>query len=192
MEKPRPNSKRGVRRLGDHLIALASMLVMAVSASIASPAHAQSTDAPTSEPKPAVRAQHGDWQIVCKKPIGARTEVCAAVQDVTSEDNPNVGLSVHFQKASDGSRTLRIFAPLGLLLPPGLGLNIDEAKVGRIPFVRCHVVGCLAHVTVDEKLMTKLNTGTTAWFIVFQTREAGIGIPVSLNGLSDAIAGLQQ
>ncbi|MEO0618839.1 MAG: invasion associated locus B family protein [Pseudomonadota bacterium] len=188
MENPGPLKIRILQATRNALAAF----VLACGALSASQALAQTANVPSSEPKPAVRAQHGDWQIVCKKPIGARVEVCAAVQDVTSEDNPNVGLSVHFQKASDGSRTLRVFAPLGLLLPPGLGLNIDEAKVGRIPFVRCHVVGCLAHVTVDEQLMTKLNTGKTAWFIVFQTREAGIGIPVSLNGLSDAVANLQQ
>ncbi|MGI9408382.1 MAG: invasion associated locus B family protein [Hyphomicrobiaceae bacterium] len=143
------------------------------------------------KPKPAVRAQHGDWQIVCRKPAGARNEACAAVQDVTSESNPNVGLSVHFQQTPDGLRALRVFAPLGILLPPGLGLQIDQAKVGHAPFVRCHVIGCFAQVTLDNGLMEKFTKGETAWFIVFQTKEAGIGIPVSLNGLAEAMAGLK-
>ncbi|MGI9405454.1 MAG: invasion associated locus B family protein [Hyphomicrobiaceae bacterium] len=143
------------------------------------------------KPAPAVRAQHGDWQIVCRKPAGAKNEACAAVQDVTSESNPNVGLSVHFQRASDGSRALRVFAPLGVLLPPGLGLQIDKAKVGHAPFVRCHVIGCFAQVTLDNTLMEKFQAGKTAWFIVFQTKEAGIGIPVSLNGLAEAMDGLK-
>ena len=142
------------------------------------------------KPTPAVRAQHGDWQIVCKKPAGARSEVCAAVQDVTSESNPNVGLSVHFQRGVDGTRSLRVFAPLGILLPPGLGLQIDQAKVGHAPFVRCHVIGCFAQVTLDEGLIKKFMAGETAWFIVFQTREAGIGIPVSLKGLAAAMESL--
>jgi len=146
--------------------------------------------AQTNNPTPAVRAQHGDWQIVCKKPPGARNEACAAVQDVTSESNPNVGLSVHFQRSVNGTRSLRVFAPLGILLPPGLGLQIDQAKVGHAPFVRCHVIGCFAQVTLDEGLMNKFTSGETAWFIVFQTREAGIGIPVSLKGLAEAMEGL--
>ncbi|MEL6287304.1 MAG: invasion associated locus B family protein [Pseudomonadota bacterium] len=175
--------------------AAAIVCLFAASLLLAMPAVAQSdgsASAGGTAPKPAVRAQHGDWQIVCKKPIGAAIEACAAVQDVTSEDNPNVGLSVHIQSIADGTHTLRVFAPLGLLLPPGLGLNIDEAKVGRIPFVRCHTVGCLAHVTVDKKLLGQLRTGKTAWFIVFQTREAGIGIPVSLNGFDAALASLEK
>ena len=143
------------------------------------------------KPKPAVRAQHGDWQIVCRKPAEARNEACAAVQDVTSESNPNVGLSVHFQQTPEGLRALRVFAPLGILLPPGLGLQIDQAKVGHAPFVRCHVIGCFAQVTLDNGLMGTFLQGETAWFIVFQTKEAGIGIPVSLNGLAAAMADLK-
>src|SRR4051812_47946202 len=34
-----------------------------------------------------VKAQHGDWQIVCKEPPpGSKNEVCALVQSVTAED----------------------------------------------------------------------------------------------------------
>ncbi|MEO0672680.1 MAG: invasion associated locus B family protein, partial [Pseudomonadota bacterium] len=64
-----------------------------------------------------VRAQHGDWQVVCKPPPpGAKREVCALVQSVTAEDRENVGLTVYFQKFSNGTRVLRVFAPLGILL----------------------------------------------------------------------------
>lgn len=98
-----------------------------------------------------VKAQHGDWQVVCKPPPpGAKNEVCALVQSVTAEDRPNVGLTVYFQKFSDGKRVLRVFAPLGVLLPPGLGLKIDDKDVGHAPFLRCHTFACYAQVVVEE------------------------------------------
>lgn len=188
------------RDLNTHWLASAraiavALVAPAILATGVNPAHAQATGAGASTAagaKAAVRAQHGDWQVVCKKPTGARVEVCAVVQDVTSESNPNVGLSVHLQTAPDGQTSLRVFAPLGILLPPGLGLQIDNAKVGHAPFVRCHVIGCMAQVTLDTELLAKLHAGKTAWFIVFQTKEAGIGIPVSLKGLPEAIAALSK
>ena len=79
-----------------------------------------------------VKAQHGDWQVVCKPPPpGAKNEVCALVQSVTAEDRNNVGLTVYFQRFSDGKRVLRVFAPLGVLLPPGSASSIDDKDVGR-------------------------------------------------------------
>jgi len=138
-----------------------------------------------------VKAQHGEWQIVCKKPAGAKKEICAAVQSVTAEDRPNVGLTVYLQKFNDGKKVLRIFAPLGILLPTGVGLKIDNSDVGHAKFLRCHSFACYAQVTTDEKLLSQLSGGTTAMFIIFQTEEAGIGIPVSLKGFKAAVKALK-
>ena len=138
-----------------------------------------------------VKAQHGDWQIVCKDPpAGAKGEVCALVQSVTAEDRNNVGLTVYFQKFTNGTRVLRVFAPVGVLLPPGIGLKIDDKDVGHAPFLRCQNFACYAQVTVEEPLIEKLKNGKTAIFIIFQTEEAGIGIPISLAGFAKALAEL--
>ncbi|HVY43729.1 MAG TPA: invasion associated locus B family protein [Hyphomicrobiaceae bacterium] len=138
-----------------------------------------------------VKAQHGDWQVVCKPPPpGAKNEVCALVQSVTAEDRSNVGLTVYFQKFSNGTRVLRVFAPLGVLLPPGLGLKIDDKDVGNAPFLRCHNFACYAQVVAEDKLVEQLKTGKTAVFIIFQTEEAGIGIPISLAGFEQALKAL--
>jgi invasion protein IalB len=48
--------------------------------------------------------------------------------------------------------------------------------------VRCLPNGCVAEVILEEQLLQQLNTGQTATFIIFQTPEEGIGIPISLNG----------
>ena len=42
----------------------------------------------------------------------------------------------------------------------------------------------------NDVLFAKFKAGKTAWFIVFQTKEAGIGIPVSLDGFPKAIDSL--
>ena len=138
-----------------------------------------------------VKSQHGDWQVVCKDPPpGAKGEVCALVQSVTAEDRNNVGLTVYFQKFSNGSRVLRVFAPVGVLLPPGLGLKIDDKDVGHAPFLRCQNFACYAQVVVEDSLVEKLKNGKTAIFVIFQTEEAGIGIPISLAGFAQALAAL--
>ncbi|WP_334146860.1 invasion associated locus B family protein [Hyphomicrobium sp.] len=138
-----------------------------------------------------VKGQYGDWQYVCKPPpAGAKNEVCALVQSVTAEDRKNVGLTIYFQKFSNGTKVLRVFAPVGVLLPPGIGLKVDGADIGHAPFLRCHTFACYAQVTVDDKLIDRLKTGKTAIFIIFQTEEAGIGIPISLAGFGDGLSAL--
>jgi len=134
----------------------------------------------------AVRSVHGDWQIRCDTPPGAHSEQCALMQSVTAADRPNVGLTVIVLKTSDQkSRLMRVVAPLGVLLPSGLGLKIDGADVGRAGFVRCLPNGCVAEVVMDDALLNKLRNGKTSTFIIFQTPEDGIGFPMSLKGFGE-------
>ncbi len=132
-----------------------------------------------------VRSTHGDWQMRCDTPPGAASEQCALIQNVTASDRENVGLSVIVLKTADKqARILRVLAPLGVLLPSGLGLKVDNADIGRAGFVRCLPNGCIAEVILEDELLTKLRAGAQATFIIFQTPEEGIGIPISLNGFS--------
>ncbi|WP_425502633.1 invasion associated locus B family protein [Pelagibacterium limicola] len=138
-----------------------------------------------------VRSQHGDWQMSCDMLPGASEEQCALIQNVTAEDQPNVALSVIVLKTADRqARLLRVLAPLGVLLPNGLGLNIDGEDQGRVAFVRCLPNGCVAEVVMDDELIEKLADGTTGYFIVFKTPEEGIGIPVSLAGFGEGFEAL--
>jgi invasion protein IalB len=138
-----------------------------------------------------VKNTFGDWQLRCETPAGAVAEQCALVQNVAAEDRPNITLLVIVLKTADGkSRLLRVVAPLGVLLPAGLGLKIDQKDVGRAGFVRCLTTGCVAEVVMEEDLIKQLQSGKTATFIIFQTPEEGIGIPVSLNGFGPGFDGL--
>jgi len=133
-----------------------------------------------------VKSVYGDWQIRCETPPGAQNEQCALMQSVTAEDRPNVGLTVIVLKTADQkSRLMRVVAPLGILLPSGLGLKIDNDDVGRAGFVKCLPNGCIAEITMDDNLINKLRNGHTSTFIIFQSPEEGIGFPMSLKGFGE-------
>nr|WP_245499735.1 invasion associated locus B family protein [Tepidamorphus gemmatus] len=138
-----------------------------------------------------LKTQYGDWQIRCDTPPGAQNQQCALIQSVTAEDRQNVGLTVIVLKTADGrDHILRVLAPLGVLLPTGLGLKIDDKDIGRAQFIRCLPNGCVAEVIIDEELVRTLEGGNLATFIIFQTPEEGIGIPMSLGGFTEGYAAL--
>jgi invasion protein IalB len=132
-----------------------------------------------------VKATNGDWETRCDTPTGAKGEQCALVQNVVAEDRPNITLVVIVLKPVDKKKPLmRVVAPPFVFLPTGLGLKIDQADVGHVPFAHCFGSGCFSEVEMDDKLINQLKTGTTATFIVFQSPDDGVGIPVSLNGFA--------
>jgi len=168
--------KHGRHALGWRIWLAAATLAAAAGLARPEPAQAQGV----------VKSVHKDWQIRCDTPPGAKSEQCALIQSVTAEDRANVGLTVIVLKTADQkSRLMRVVAPLGVLLPSGLGLKIDQTDVGRAGFVRCLPNGCIAEVVMDDDLIKKLRTGKTATFIIFQTPEEGIGFPMSLAGFAE-------
>ncbi len=138
-----------------------------------------------------VKAKYGDWQLRCETPPGAAREQCALLQSVAAEDKPNINLVVIILKTADGkNRLLRVIAPLGILLPSGLGLKVDDTDIGRAGFVRCLPSGCVAEVVMEEKLIGQLKSGQNATFIIFQTPEEGVGIPLALAGFKEGFEAL--
>ena len=139
-----------------------------------------------------VKAQHGDWQVVCKPPPpGAKNEVCALVQSVTAEDRNNVGLTVYFQKFSDGS------ACCGCSRRSACCCRRASASrsTTRTWATRRSCAATTSPATRRWwwriRSIEQLKTGKTAVFIIFQTEEAGIGIPISLAGFGQALNGLR-
>jgi len=149
-----------------------------------------------------VKSIHGEWQIRCDTPPGAKNEQCALIQHVTAEDRPDVRLVAIVLKPGDvdikrrvGNDKLtcdvykcplmRVQAPLGVLLPTGLGLRIDSVDVGRAGYVRCIPSGCVAEIVMDDSLVKRMREGQVATYIIFQVPEEGIGIPLSLKGFGE-------
>jgi invasion protein IalB len=140
------------------------------------------------------KASFGDWHVNCGKPPGAKDLRCALVQRVIDEERSNVGLRVVFLLTSDGQNVLRVVAPLGVLLPFGLGLRIDDEPIGKqpLPFIRCRPMGCISEIIVKKKLLDKFKAGTTAMFIIVETKKEGRAIPVSLKGFTKGLERLSE
>lgn len=157
------------------------ILALVLMAGFAAPAAAQGV----------VKGKFGDWEMRCETPPGAARDQCALMQSVAADDKPNVNLVVIVLKTADGkSRLLRVIAPLGVLLPTGIGLRIDNDDVGRMNFMRCQPNGCIAEVFLDDKLLGKLEGGTNAALVLYQTMEEGIGVPMTLAGFKESFEAL--
>ncbi|MCZ8186717.1 MAG: invasion associated locus B family protein [Beijerinckiaceae bacterium] len=176
------------------LVPVVSWLLLA--AGLVLPAAAQGT----------LKQKFGDWQYRCDRPNPAGPEQCILIQNVL--DQSDLNLAVVILRVEDSAATaearrrdpaapavrrpvLRVIAPLGILLPRGLGLKIDERDIGSTGFVRCLESGCVAEVDMDNALIDGFKKGKVALFAVFLTPEEGRGLPVTLSGFEQGFAQLQ-
>ena len=133
---------------------------------------------------------HSDWQLRCQARNTNGPAVCAAIQHVTAQEIENIGLSIIFLKHRK-DYLLRVLAPLGVLLPPGLRIIAGPALQIDLPFIRCPEAGCIAEYALSQEEARILATGRQASFIVHSAPGEGIMIPVSLAGLGAALAALE-
>lgn len=139
-----------------------------------------------------VKETFGEWKIVCDTPAGASSEQCAMIQLVLDEE-ADIGLSAIVLRTADGqAELLRVVVPLGVVLPNGLGLVVDEENIGNAQFTSCLADGCYAQVVLNEQLLETLKTGQNATFVVFKTPEEGIGVPIELTNFAQAYEALGQ
>jgi len=134
----------------------------------------------------AIKDKHGDWVTRCETPPGAQHEQCAIVLSVVDQERPSLILVVIVLNTADRkARLMRVIAPLGVLLPPGVSLRIDEADAGRLNFLQCLPNGCVAQLAMDDALIDKLKNGKTATLGIFQTPEQGVGVQAPLAGFKE-------
>lgn len=148
---------------------------------------AGSFPAPVALAQGAIKAKHGDWETRCESPPGAAHEQCAVVLSVVAEDRPSVVLvMIVLNTADHKARLMRIIAPLGVLLPSGVGLKIDGEDLGHINFIRCLPNGCIAEAEMKDDLLEKMENGAVATLGIFQSPEEGIGVTAPLAGFKEA------
>ncbi len=149
-----------------------------------------------------VKSTFNDWQLRCDTPAGATAEQCILYQNVADDQRPDVNVVVVVIRVTDPAAkdaqgqpvrkpVLRVIAPLGVLLPRGLGLKIDDRDIGSTGFVRCLPNGCVAEVELDQQLINDLSKGKIATFIVFQSENEGRGLPLNLAGFEEGLSKLQ-
>jgi invasion protein IalB len=158
-----------------------------------------------------VRGNFNDWELRCEQQQG-REEQCILYQNVADEKDSSINivavvLRIAEQSAGAGQATrkpvLRVIAPLGVLLPRGLGLRVESATekgadgkpvvrdIGSTGFVKCVPSGCVAEVEIDDKLHNELKNGSTATFIIFDKPNEGRGLPLVLNGYERGLQALK-
>jgi len=77
-----------------------------------------------------------------------------------------------------------ITLPLGVSLPPGLGLQIDDGEAQRFAVERCHVGGCVGALALNNEAIEAMKKGENALVIFYDTNRREVGVNISLKGFT--------
>ena len=85
---------------------------------------------------------------------------------------------------------LMVMVPLGVALPAGLQIKIDEDKEPtKLTYTICHPGGCTAEVEASDEIVNKLKKGKQLMVAAMNVAAKPIFLPVPLTGFEPTLAG---
>jgi invasion protein IalB len=178
---------------------LAALLItLGLIVALASPAPAQTQQAPAAggqaqtQPQPAQDVQvFKDWFLRCgQTPQG--DERCVLFQDLVDQNSqqPLMQIAVGLW-GPEKLRGVILTVPLGVTLPPGLEISIDEQAITRAPFFQCAQNGCQSRLPLNDELLAKMRAGQSGTVAFADGNGRVIPIPFSLQGFTAGFAAIR-
>ena len=134
---------------------------------------------------------HGSWTVRCESDEEGRPPGCIMFQNVVQKTGGQPVL--HFAigiAPEDGNPTVILSLPLGISLPPGVGIQIDEGKTANFPVERCEPDGCRAGMKLREATIEQLTAGSRLTITFHDGERQPISVPLSLDGFGDGFQAL--
>lgn len=151
--------------------------------------------APTSPaaPQEVLRETHGDWNIICS----TDGEDCVMAQTGTDAEGREV-MEVRVRRLEPRTQenvtivaAIQIAVPIGVILPPGVSLQIDGGKKLPAAYRACNPNACLVQEPVDEGLVDLLKRGAAAVFTLVAPPTNEVPVEISLTGFTAAYNSLE-
>lgn len=139
-----------------------------------------------------VKDTYGDWQILCL----AGTDQCA-MQQIGNLDTGERALAVQITRVDARTEqgeqvpaAVEIVAPLGVLLPAGVRVQIDGGRVRATGFEVCVSNGCIAQDVMSEEFVSDMKRGSSAQMTIVLAQKGESPINISLRGFTRAFDSL--
>src|SRR5215510_535152 len=164
--RPSPMTTRAARTTA------ATAFIVAIAASSAA-----AQQAPESPP--------AAWRVECSG--DGKTLECRAVQQVFHRETRQLLVSLAVRPAADGKTGAMVMTlPLGLNLTEPVLLKIDNGLSERQPIQTCPNVGCFIAMTVADKLLAAMRTGSQINITVQDSNKKPVemGLPLLGFGLA--------
>ncbi len=142
-------------------------------------------------PSQKVEATFGDWSRICTASTEG-VQVCQIVQSANQNESGQLVFQTAVGYVADNDRPiLYLTAPLGIFLPRGISIFVDDSEEGLTATVqRCDGSGCLGLLAMSETFVDSLKKGNAAKLVFGATAQQNVSLPLSLDGFTKAFDSL--
>ena len=153
------------------------MLMTAATTGLAVLVAAASHSAPAQAPEASAAA----WRVECSG--DGKALECRAVQQVFQRETRQLVLSAVVRPAPDAKTgAMLLTLPLGLNLTEPVTVKVDNGAAERQPIQTCTNVGCFVTMTLSDKMLAAMRTGSELKITVQDVNKKPIDMGLPLLG----------
>jgi invasion protein IalB len=141
----------------------------------------KSTMAPRSERKTVREVKYGDWQKFCFDTPGSNNTVCRTSISGTWDTGQSAVRADLVEREGESKARLQLFLPVGLYLPGGVKVTVDQGKPYQLPYVWCMTNTCIAGSVADPQLIRDMETGEILTLEIVDSSVQSVSTSLPLN-----------
>ncbi len=165
--------------------ALFCILTLAIALPMSTSLQAQTTE--TAQQQTAVST---GWGVQCNT-VSDELQ-CSALTSIVSSPGNQLILRVSLQAIPEQeNHTLIVQLPLGLDLPKGIDMIVDDGEPNHYEINTCVQAGCFVTNTIDKTVLDLMKTGSTLAVVMHSSNGGENRIELSLTGFIKAVEKLQ-
>jgi len=143
-----------------------------------------------SQIKDVTTQQFEDWKVRCGTVRETGRERCQMSQDVSRPDSDQTIMRMAVGYSPQSSQPAAVFQiPLGVVLPNGIALRVDDGEPVRFPVQICVEQGCQANLPLKQDLLQQMKAGRSAYLTMRtpRARSGRVELDISLIGFTAAL-----
>lgn len=130
------------------------------------------------------------WVKVCNQDENNdNRELCLTSQELRAEDGRFLASVAIREIEGDDSRSMIVMVPPGMLLKPGLRIQVDQNEQIPGEYAICFPNGCYAEVEANDEFVNSLKRGNQLAITTANQQGQGVNFPLTLAGFTAAYDG---
>jgi invasion protein IalB len=132
------------------------------------------------------------WLSKCVSDSRKGPFVCSVEETIVLTGTGQAVASVFVRADPEAKKLLMaIRVPVGLYLPAGLSIKVDDGNAQSVPLQTCDLQGCYAETEIGPAMATALKTGKQLSIICQDPSKKQIILPLTLDGFATALEKIQ-
>jgi invasion protein IalB len=189
-----PNRRLVGLRRQRYLPVLIFGLALAPLAALAQDAPAPDATAPAAAAPPAAApggaaSDQPSWVKLCNTDPASKKELCLIIQELRAETGQFIASATIRQITGDPKISFIAAVPPGMLIQPGLRVQIDQGKQFPVKYGICFPNACYAELDVDDAFIASMKSGNQVIITTLSQQGKGVNFPLTLAGFTKAMEG---